>query len=332
MEKYDIAIVGATGLVGRTLISLLNEYSFPLKNVKLFASQKSVGKIFNVLGKEIAVEKLTEEVFKERFHFVFFCAGGEISKTYAPLAVGCGAIVIDNSSVFRMKKEVPLVVPEVNFDACFNYRGIVSNPNCSTVQCVLPLYALSCRFGVKRVNYNTYQAVSGSGQKGINALYHALTEDKCEFYPECINKTCLPEIGDFTENGYTQEEVKMIEETRKILGLNDLPVSATCVRVPVENCHAVSVSVELAEKFSLEEVRAILSKQKGVVVTDNEGKRIYPTGVMANGRDEVFVGRLRRDFSTKNGLLFYCVSDNLRKGAASNALQIATEYIKRGWV
>ncbi len=327
MKKYKVAVVGATGLVGSTFLKLLWEYKFPISELTLFASERSAGKKVTFGDSEYTVQKLEKGCF-DGIEIALFSAGGSVSLEWAPEAEKSGAVVIDNSSAWRMVNECALIVPEINLDHFDNARKIVANPNCSTIQSVLPLKPLEEKFGLKRVVYTTYQAVSGSGMKGKNDLTRTLAGEKPEFYPYNISETCIPQIDVFTDNGYTKEELKMVNETRKILGKPDLKVSATCVRVPVQNAHAVSMMVELEKPFTLEEVRKAFENQDGIKVLDDPQNSIYPVSTVANGNDLVYVGRIRRDLSTDNGLLFYCVSDNIRKGAAANAIQIAKALIK----
>jgi len=324
MKKYNVAIVGATGLVGGTFLKVLAEYQFPIKNLRLLASSKSAGKIINYCGKKCVVEELTEKSFKG-IDIALFSAGGEISKIYCPIAAQSGAVVIDNSSAWRNDPSVPLVVPEVNAKDIRN-KGIISNPNCSTTQAIIPLKALDDRYGLKRVVFSTYQAVSGSGMKGVNDLERTLKGEKNEFYPYEIAKTCIPEIDSFLENGYTKEEMKMVNETRKMLHKPELPISATCIRVPVPNSHGVSIMAELNQEFKIEDVKELFANYPGLKLVDKPLEHLYPTSTIANGNDFIYVGRIRRDLSSPNGILFYTVSDNIRKGAASNAVQIA-KYI-----
>jgi len=328
MKRYNVAVVGATGLVGRTFLQVLEEYNFPIGDVRLLASERSAGSKVEFFGRERTVELLTEDSFKG-VDIALFSAGGEVSGRFAPIAAESGALVIDNSSRWRMEEGVPLVVPEVNLGD-YAGSGIIANPNCSTIQSVLPLFPLHKKYGLKRVSYTTYQAVSGSGQKGKNDLNRTLNGQSAEFYPHDISKTCIPEIDAFLPNGYTKEEKKMIDETRKILHLPSLKATATCVRVPVPNCHAVSIAVELERPFTLDGVRQALSEQRGVVLADDPASHDYPVATKADGRDEVFVGRIRIDESCENGLLLYCVADNIRKGAAANAVQIALGLIENG--
>ncbi len=327
MRNYNVAVVGATGLVGSTFLKVLKEYNFPIKNLTLFASERSAGKSINYNGKDYIVQKLEKGCF-DGIEIALFSAGGKISEEWAPEAEKSGAVVIDNSSAWRMATDCALIVPEINLNAFDNARKIVANPNCSTIQSVLPLKPLNEKFGLKRVVYTTYQAVSGSGQKGKDDLIRTLKGEEPAFYPYNISQTCIPHIDVFTDNGYTKEEIKMVNETRKILNLPNLPVSATCVRVPVLNAHAVSIMVELDKSFTLEEVREAFASQKGIVVVDDPANLKYPVSTIANGNDAVYVGRIRKDLSCENGILFYAVSDNIRKGAAANAVQIAEALIK----
>lgn len=311
-----IGVVGATGLVGQMFLKVMEEKKIEADNFRFFSSRKSAGKKINFKNKEYRVEELTEKSFDE-LDYALFSAGGEVSKKYSPIAVSKGCIVIDNSSAFRMNKNIPLVVPEVNGEEIKGYRGIVSNPNCSTIQCMLPLKHLKDKYGIKRVVYSSYQAVSGSGNKGVTDMERGIKGIKNEFYCKNIAYNCLPLIGNIKENGYTDEEIKMIDETRKILSLPDLKVTATCVRVPVWNGHGVSVNVELEKDFDLDELKEYLRGKEGLEIEDN-----IPTPVDVTGKDKVQVGRIRRDESLERGVNFWVVADNIRKGAASNAVQI----------
>lgn len=326
MKEYNVAIVGATGLVGSTFIKVLEEYQFPVKSIRMLASSRSAGKKVLFCGKECVVEELTENSF-DGIDLALFSAGGETSKKFAPIAVAKGCRVIDNSSAWRQDPTIPLIVPEVNFED-YTLNKLIANPNCSTIQSIIPLKALDAAFGLTRVVYSTYQAVSGSGQKGRDDLLSTLEGNEPSFYPHNISKTCIPEIDAFMEDGYTKEEVKMVNETRKILHKPNLPVSATCVRVPVLNSHAVSILCETEKEASVEEVRKVLSQFENIVVLDDGKNHIYPTSVISNGNDKVYVGRIRKDTSCKNGLLIYCTADNIRKGAAANAVQIALKLAK----
>lgn len=328
MKKYNIAVVGATGLVGRTFLKVLDETNFPINNLILYASKRSEGKIVQFKNKDYVVKELNDDSF-DNVDIALFSAGGSVSTKYAPLATKKGAIVIDNSSAWRMDENCSLVVPEINFDDIFTKSKIIANPNCSTIQSVLPLKPLSDEFGLKRVVYTTYQAVAGSGQKGIDDLKRTRNNEAPMFYPYDISQTCIPEIDAFLDDGYTKEEMKMVNETRKILHLDNLPISATCIRVPVEVGHGVLMQVELDKPFTIEKVKQALNKQEGVIVYDDVKNHIYPNSIIAKGQDKVYVGRIRKDLSTENGILLYCVADNIRKGAASNAVQIALGLVKK---
>lgn len=321
MKKYNVAVVGATGLVGRTFLKVLEEYNFPINELVLYASSRSAGSKVNFMGKEYTIVELTKDAF-DNCDIALFSAGGGVSKEFAPIAASKGAVVVDNSSAWRMEEECALVVPEINMEDIYTKSNIIANPNCSTIQSVLPLQALK-PFGLKRIVYTTYQAVSGSGQKGVNDLAKTKAGEKPEFYPYDISKTCIPEIDSFLDDGYTKEEMKMTNETRKILHLPDLPVSATCIRVPVESCHGVMVMAELDKDFTIEEIKEAFKNQEGIVLYDDVKNHIYPNSIVAKDQDKVYVGRIRKDISTTNGILFYCVADNIRKGAAANAVQIA---------
>lgn len=272
-----LAIVGATGLVGSTFLKVLEERDLGVTDFLLFASAKSAGKKITLRGKEYTVEELTEDSFKDRgIDIALFSAGGGTSLKYAPIAVENGILVIDNSSAWRMDKDVPLVVPEVNPEMAFNHKGIIANPNCSTIQCMAPLKVLADKYGIKRVVYTTFQAVSGTGVKGVADLENGLKGLPPQTYPHQIVNNCLPHIDSFLDNGYTKEEKKMIDETRKILGLPDLPVTATCVRVPVINSHSVSINVELEKDFDIEEVKKEFSEFPSIVLVDNPQENQYP--------------------------------------------------------
>ena len=330
MKKYNVAIVGATGLVGQTFLKVLKERNFPVEKLYLYASAKSAGKTVNFVGKDYTVVELKDENIKDDIDVVLFSAGGNISKEYAPKFKAKGAIVVDNSSAWRMEKDIPLVVPEANPEALDGHNGIIANPNCSTIQVMPVLKVLADKYGLKRVIYSTYQAVAGSGQKGIDDLEANLKGEPSKNYPHQIAFNLLPHIDSFLDNGYTKEEMKMVEETRKILGLPDLKVTATCVRVPVKMGHAVSVNVELEKSFDLKDVFKAFEEKEGVVVKDDVSKNVYPMPIEAEDTDEVYVGRIRRDESVENGLNLWVVADNIRKGAATNTIQIAETLIKKG--
>ncbi|MDR7870103.1 MAG: aspartate-semialdehyde dehydrogenase [Tissierellaceae bacterium] len=319
MKKYNIGVVGATGLVGSTILRILEERNFPIDNIYFFSSKKSAGNNISFAGNEYKVEELNENSFDKDIDFAFFAAGGKVSEKFAKLAVEKGIKVIDNSSVFRMDKDVPLIIPEVNPEEVKNSNGIISNPNCSTIQSVLPLKPLHDKFVIKRVVYSTYQAVSGSGLGGIKDL----EDGNVGFYPHQIQYNALPHIDSFLENGYSKEEMKMIDETKKILKDDNIKITATTVRVPVKNCHSVSINLEFEKPFELEEVYKLLEGFEGVEVKDDVQNNIYPMAIDVDGSDEVYIGRIRRDFSLDNGLNLWVVADNIRKGAATNAVQIA---------
>ena len=326
---YNIAIVGASGLVGGTFLKVLEERELPIKNLYLFASARSAGKEVIFKGKTLVIEELTENSFDREIDIALFSAGGDISKKFAPVASEKGVIVVDNSSAWRMDENVPLVVPEVNPEDIFKNNGIIANPNCSTIQSVVPLKVIDELYGIKRVVYSTYQAVSGSGIKGIEDLQRGLKGEEPKTYPHPIVNNCLPHIDSFLENGYTKEEEKMINETRKILNKKNLPITATCVRVPVLNGHSISINVELEREANLEELKAKFRETKGIVLEDDVKNNRYPLATEANGTDEVYVGRLRKDFSIEKGLNLWVVADNIRKGAATNAVQIAEILMKK---
>jgi len=326
-KKYKLAIVGATGLVGRTALKVLEEKNLPNLEYKLFCSKRSAGTIINFLGKQYIAEELTENSFDEGFDFAIFSAGGETSKKFSPIAASKGCIVIDNSSAFRMDDHVPLIVPEVNsYDISWN-NGIIANPNCSTIQAVVALKPLDDAYKIKRIVYSTYQAVSGAGKEGLEDLFNKSSGPNLKKFPHAIYNNCLPHIDVFMDDGYTKEEHKMIDETRKILGRQDIAITATTVRVPVENCHGESINVEFENDFDLDEVVELLKKSDGIKLLDSPKDNIYPLASIANGTDNVYVGRLRRDFSQPKTLNLWCVADNIRKGAASNAIQIMEKIL-----
>jgi len=323
-----LAVVGATGLVGRTVIKVLEEYELKFDKVVFFASSRSAGSTLQFNGEDYTVQELTDNSFDEGFDWAIFSAGGEVSKHYGPIASQKGCIVIDNSSTFRMVENVPLVVPEVNPEEIKNNHGIIANPNCSTIQAVLPLKVLDDKYKIKRIVYSTYQAVSGAGQKGVLDLENGLKGEPPQKFPWSIVNNCLPHIDVFMENGNTKEEEKMINETRKILKRPDLRVTATCVRVPVINSHSESINVEFENDFDLDELRNALAESKNIVVMDDPANNIYPLATRASGTDQVYVGRIRRDESVDHGINFWCVADNIRKGAASNAVQILVKLLE----
>lgn len=342
MKKCRLAIVGATGLVGRTVLKVLEEKNLPIDEYVLFASSKSAGKILKFMDKDYQVQELNENSFDSGFDYAIFSAGGSTSKKYAPIAASKGCIVVDNSSAFRMDEDVPLVVPEVNPEEIKNNHGIIANPNCSTIQAVVALKPLDDAYGIKRIIYSTYQAVSGAGRNGVldleNGIKDYINEANNNYelqkfdYP--IFSNCLPHIDVFLENGYTKEEEKMINETRKILKKPDLKITATTVRVPVFNSHSESINIEfekeLGKDFELEDVIKTLSSAPGIILQDNlyAEKSIYPLAINSSGHDEVFVGRIRKDYSIKSGINLWVVADNIRKGAATNAVQIVELLLK----
>lgn len=328
MKKYNVAIVGVTGLVGSTILGILDERKFPIDNLYLFASNKSAGKSLTFNGKEYRIEELTENSFTTDMDIAFFSAGSGVSKKFAPIAAGKGITVIDNSSAFRMDDDIPLIVPEVNGQDIKKHKGIIANPNCSTIQAVVALKPLHDKYRIKRVVFSTYQAVSGSGSKGITDLEKGLTGEKNSFYPHPIFNNCLPHIDSFEEDGYTKEEMKMVNETRKILHDKDLKITATAVRVPVLYSHSESINVEFYDKFVLTELMDILKNAPGIIVSDKPHSNIYPLAINAAGTDDVYVGRIRVDDSVDSGINLWVVADNIRKGAATNAVQIAEWMIK----
>lgn len=329
MKKRRIAVVGATGMVGRMFLTILEEHGIDAE-YELFASSKSAGAELTFFGRPYIVSELKEDSFINKdFSFALFSAGGSVSAKYAPLAANSGAIVIDNSSQWRMDPDVPLVVPEVNSETLNSIpKGIVANPNCSTIQAVVPLKVLEDAFRIRRVVYSTYQAVSGAGQKGYQDLEDGLCGALPKKFPHPIAGNCIPHIDVFLENGNTKEEQKMIDETRKILSRPDLRVSATCVRVPVYHGHSESINVEFERPFELDEVYRLFGQAEGIIVRDDPKNNVYPMPIDAAGTDPVYVGRIRRDTSIENGLNFWCVADNIRKGAALNAVQIMEHLIK----
>jgi aspartate-semialdehyde dehydrogenase len=328
-RKPNLAVVGATGLVGSTFLKVLEERDFPYENLYLMASSKSAGSKLGFRGREYIVEELTEHSFDKPIDIALFSAGGGTSERFAPIAAAKGAVVVDNSSAWRMDENVPLVVPEVNPQDIAKHKGIIANPNCSTIQAVVALKPLYDRYGLRRVVYSTYQAVSGTGLAGIRDLEEGLKGNDVKLaYPHAIAGNCLPHIDVFLENGYTKEEMKMVNETHKILGDGKIAVTATTVRVPVFNSHSESVNAELLKPFELSELRALLAAAPGIVVVDDPSKNEYPLARDAAGRDEVFVGRIRRDFSVENGVNLWVVADNVRKGAATNAVQIAEKLLE----
>lgn len=325
---YKLAIVGATGLVGRTVLKVLEERKLPIDEYVLFSSKKSAGSIVHFMEKDYIVKELTESSFvEEHFDFAIFSAGGTTALKFAPIAANHGCIVIDNSSAFRMEKNVPLVVPEVNVEDITLNEGIIANPNCSTIQAMLPIKALDEKYKVKRIVYSTYQAVSGAGRYGIEDLENGPKNMPLKKFSYPIFNNCLPQIDVFSENGYTKEEEKMINETKKILHRPDLKITATCVRVPVMNCHCESINLEFEKEFGIKDIYSTLENFKNITIIDDITKDLYPLPTEVSGKDNVFVGRIRRDFSIPNGLNLWVVADNIRKGAATNAIQILEKIL-----
>ncbi|OIN98530.1 aspartate-semialdehyde dehydrogenase [Candidatus Desantisbacteria bacterium CG1_02_38_46] len=361
MKKYNVAVVGATGLVGQEMMRTLERRKFPVKNIKLLASERSVGKKLKFKGKDVKVEILNKNSFKG-IDYALFSIGAELSKQFSPIAAKSGAVVIDNSNAFRMDREVPLVVPEVNPDAAFKHKGIIANPNCSTIQMVVAIYPLHLEVRIKRIVVSTYQSVSGWGKEAVEQLinetksivaagialqgsgrvYSAgsgrpwsassgrvystssrVNSTTTKVLPHQIAFNLFPHIDKFEENGYTKEEIKMVQETRKIMNEQQMRITATCVRVPVFISHSEAVNIETEEKLTADEAKKILSKAPGVVIVDDPANSKYPFPIDATGKDAVYVGRIREDKSIPHGLNLWVVSDNLRKGAALNAVQIA---------
>ena len=327
--SYKVAIIGSTGLVGRTVLKVLEEKNFTNCTYTLFSSKKSAGTKLQFLGQNYIIQELTEDSFNSHFDYAIFCAGGSVSEKFAPIAVSKGCTVIDNSSVFRMNKDVPLVVPEVNPEKIFENKGIIANPNCSTIQAVVALKPLDDKYKIKRIVYSTYQAVSGAGKAGVEDLENGIKGLAPQKFPHPIYNNCLPHIDVFMPDGYTKEEYKMINETRKILNKPYLPITATCVRVPVKNCHSESINIEFRTNFDIYDVKMLLQNSPGIILVDDVEKNYYPLATKADGYDDVFVGRIRRDFSVPYGINLWVVADNLRKGAASNAVQILENLISK---
>ena len=335
MKECRIAIVGATGAVGSVFLNLLEERRFPASSIKLLASQRSHGKVLTVNGQELMVKEATPDSFKD-IDIAFFAAGGGTSKALAPEAAKRGAIVVDKSSAWRMDPTVPLVIPEINPEDIREHQGIISSPNCSTIIMLMALAPLHQANPIKSVIVDTYQSASGVGGKGILELFQqtmdtlAEEEPQSSTFPHTLAFNVLPQVEDFGEDDYTTEEIKMREETRKIMHLPSLPVSATCVRVPVPVSHSEAVHIDLTHPMTPQEARQVLTKAPGVIVQDDPAQGLYPLATDAAGKDEVFVGRIRKNIALENGLSLWTVGDNLRKGAALNGIQIAEELLKQG--
>lgn len=318
-----IGIVGVTGVVGNKFLLVLEEYGLIFDEIRLFASNKSKGKIIKFQNKDYFIDSLSEGCFKG-LDYVLFSAGSKVSEKWCLEAEKEGCIVIDNSSAFRFYDDIPLIVSEINIDDFYSSnRRIIANPNCSTMQCIVVLDIINKINKLTKVYYSTYQAVSGAGKRAIDDLLNI----KKGYFNIDINKTCIPIIGDILDNNYTNEEIKMIKETKKILKNNDLEVSATCVRVPVLNSHAVSVYIECKNDIDLDLIKKELAKSSSIVIMDDNDLGLYPNSIIANNNDLIYVGRIRKNLSNNKGMWFYCVSDNLRKGAASNAIQILRNLI-----
>ena len=333
MKKYNLAVVGATGMVGNKFLEVLQEKQLPVNNYFLFASKKSAGKVIDFMGKPHTVIELSEEnINKYEIDIALFSAGGETSKIFAPIFAKKGTLVIDNSSQWRRDENVPLVVPECNAEDILWHKNIIANPNCSTIQAVVALKPLHKEFTIKRVIYSTYQAVSGAGVKGFNDLQDGISGKAPQKFPYPIFGNCLPHIDVFMENGYTKEEDKMIFETRKILGDKNMKVTATCVRVPVYYGHSESINVEFEKPCTLERVKQVLENTEGIILQDQPDKLLYPMPLTAENKNEVFVGRIRLDETVDSGVNLWVVADNIRKGAATNAVQIAEKAIEFGVV
>jgi len=335
-RSFRVAVVGATGAVGNMMIQVLEERNFPVSEITLLASARSVGKQLRYRGQNVSVAELREDSFKG-LDFALFSAGGSISKKFAPLAAQAGCVVIDNSSAFRMDPKVPLVVPEVNPHAVANHPGIIANPNCSTIQMVVALKPIHDAAGIKRIVVTTFQAVSGTGKRAIEELRQQVVdlaagkEVSHSVYPHRIAYNCLPHIGAFLDNGFSEEEMKMVNETRKIFEDQGIGVCATTVRVPVYYGHSEAVNLETRKPISADEARAVLARAPGVRVVDDLSQAQYPMPIDAEGQDATLVGRIRRDPSVENGLVMWIAADNIRKGAATNAVQIAELLVERGF-
>ena len=327
MKKYNIAVVGATGMVGSKFLQVLSERNLPVENYYLFASKKSAGKVINFMGKDHVVIELCEEnVVDKKIDYALFSAGGGTSKEYAPIFAKHGITVIDNSSQWRTDPNVPLIVPEVNAEDAKKHNHIIANPNCSTIQAMVALKPLHDKYGLKRVIYSTYQAVSGAGVAGYNDLVNQAKEGETQKFPYPIFGNCIPQIDVFLPNGYTKEEEKMIFETKKILNDQSIKVTATTVRVPVRHGHSESINIEFHKPCTLEGIKECLAAQKGLVIIDDNANLKYPMPIYAEDHDEVYVGRIRLDDTVESGCNLWVVADNIRKGAATNAVQIL-EYL-----
>ena len=333
MKKYNIAVVGATGMVGNKFLEVLAERNLPVENYYLFASARSAGKVIDFMGKPHTVIELNEKnIMETDMDIALFSAGGETSKAFAPIFAKKGVLVIDNSNAWRREKDVPLVVPECNAQDILWHKNIIANPNCSTIQAVVALKPLHEAFKIKRVVYSTYQAVSGAGVKGFNDLKGGICGEKPQKFPYPIFGNCIPHIDVFLDNGYTKEEDKLIFETKKILNDQSIKITATAVRVPVYYGHSESINIEFEKPCTIEQVKQVLNNAKGVVVQDDTANNIYPMAITAENKNEVFVGRIRMDETVEHGINIWVVADNIRKGAATNAIQIVEQAIALGAV
>jgi aspartate-semialdehyde dehydrogenase len=328
MKKYNLAIVGATGMVGRTFIKVLEERKLPIKNIYFFASARSCGNTITFSGKEYVIEELNEHSFDRLIDIALFSAGSDLSKIYAPVAAQKGVVVIDNSSAFRMDATVPLVIPEVNKEDIAKHNGIIANPNCSTIQALVAVKPLHDAYKVKRMVVSTYQSVSGAGKAGCDDLENCLKGLPPAKFPHSIADNCIPHIDSFLDNGYTKEEMKMVNETQKMFHTKDILITCTCVRVPVMRSHSESINLEFEKQFDIKDVYKILNNAPGVKVVDDLCNAKYPLAAEAADTDWTYVGRIRRDDTVESGLNIWVVADNVRKGAATNAVQIAEELIK----
>lgn len=326
MKEINLGIVGATGVVGRKILEIIEKSNIRIKELRLFASIKSQGKIIRFRGVDYIVNIVDDNSFKG-LDFALFSCGSDNSKKYGLQCERDGVVVIDNSSCFRKEKDIALVVPEINYDDIKNSnRKIIANPNCSTIQCVIPLFAIEKKYHLNKIVYSTYQAVSGYGMKGLLDLEATLMGCENQYFNDSIAETCIPEIGNYCDNGFTSEENKMIDETRKILHHPNLKIASTCIRVPIKNGHGVMVYVETEEKININEIESLFLKQSGLKYLKYDNNHTYPTSILCEGNDEIYVGRLRPGGDDRS-IVFYCTCDNLRKGAASNAVQILKKII-----
>lgn len=324
MKKVNVAVLGATGLVGGKILEIMEERSFPLDQLYLFGSKNSHDKIVKYGGQDIKVQALEESSFEGKdIHIGLFAAGGSVSEKYAPIAREAGIRVVDNSSFFRMDEDVKLIVPQINGQSLTKEDMIIANPNCSTIQSVMALKPVYENYGLERVIYTTYQSVSGSGIGGLEDL----ETGQAKTYPYPIQFNAIPQIDDFLENGYTKEEMKMVNETKKIFEDQDIRISATTVRIPVKYSHSIAINAQLAKDFDLDDIKDLIGSSPGLVLEDDPANKIYPMPINAEGKDEVFVGRIRRDLAMDRGLVMWCVADNIRKGAALNAVEIAETIV-----